>query len=211
MHYQTELVEDLKYDYSLPNTIMLKWFNDSYSTSKHLLTIYSAAKSLGKGNILEIGFGRSSFVLAKAAIENNLNFITCDNRDFSYLFNDAEKNVTTYHHGFADTLWPTINDDSIDFAFLDYFSGEDLTSEFVDKELNNCILKMKGNSAIYIHDVFDKRYVVGTSLEKLSKKWKNKKRFMFSIIPFNYGLGIIYIKDYAKKHSLVDTCLKKSE
>jgi len=46
MHCQKELLEDLLNHTFISDTILLKWFNDSYSTSKHLLTLYSIARGL---------------------------------------------------------------------------------------------------------------------------------------------------------------------
>jgi predicted O-methyltransferase YrrM len=211
MHCQKELELDLGYDGAMPDKLMLKWFNDAYSTSKHLLTLYSLAKSLGREHILEIGFGRSSFILAKAAIENKCKFTTCDNRDFSYLLNDSEKEITTYHCDLSDSLWEKIENDSLDFAFLDYFSGESLTVEFVQSELSKCIEKMKGNGVIAIHDVHDDRYIAGQAIEKLARSWKYKNKVNYSKISYNYGLGIVYIKEGHKKNVLNDILLKKAD
>ena len=122
MHCQRELEADLssRQDF-LSDDILLRWFNDSYSTSRHLLILYSIARGLKAATILEIGFGRSSFVLARAAHENNGRFISCNERDFSYLLSEQEKAVTSFVHDKSDRLWPTLRQ-GVDFAFLDYFS-----------------------------------------------------------------------------------------
>ena len=62
MHCQSEIERDCSYQGLLPDETLMSWFRDSYSTSKHLLTLYSVATGLQARNILEIGFGRSSFV-----------------------------------------------------------------------------------------------------------------------------------------------------
>ena len=88
MHCQEELDRDLaSYNGFLPDELLLKWFHDRYSSSKHLLTLFSVPIGLSAKTILEIGFGRSSFVLAKAAALNTARFISCDIRDFQYLLN----------------------------------------------------------------------------------------------------------------------------
>jgi hypothetical protein len=211
MHCHTELERDLGYDQYLPDSIMLNWFRDFYSTSKHLLTLFSLANGLQAKNILEIGFGRSSFVLAKAAGAHNGKFTTCDMRDFSYLLNEKEKSVTNYVCGMSDEVWETTENESLDFAFLDYFSGESITEKFVEDEMAKCLEKMKGNSIIAIHDVFDNRYVVGKVLEKMAKSWKYKKKINFSTFTYNYGLGIIHVRPHGKVNILKDTQLKKVE
>lgn len=211
MHCQSELEQDLRYSDFLPDETMLKWYRDFYSTSKHLLTLYAMANGVNPKEVLEIGFGRSSFVLAKVAGENNGRFTTCDMRDFSYLLSEKEKEITNFICGLSDQVWKDTPDESLDFAFLDYFSGEEITEDFVKTEINSCLKKMKGNSIIAIHDVFDERYVVGDVLEKMSKSFKYKNRFIFSKLNYNYGLGILFVKPNKKEVILSDQQKKKAE
>ena len=170
MHCQNELEEDLQYSGIIPDNIMLKWFNDRYSTSKHLLTIYSIVKGSNAKTILEIGFGRSSFILAKAAYENHGHFFTCDTRDFSYLLNENEKKSTTFIHGLSDLVWKNeVIKKGIDFAFLDYFSGESISKKFCLEEIKKCLSFMKTNGVIVLHDTIVDKYELGAALSKLSK------------------------------------------
>ena len=137
MHCQSEIEADLNYEGFLPDEIMLKWYRDRYSTSQHLLTLYSIVKGLKARSILEIGFGRSSFVLAKAAAENKGHFFSCDRRDFSYLLNEDERSITTFIHGKSNLVWPSVKAEGIDFAFLDYFSSEALSGSCVKREFKH--------------------------------------------------------------------------
>ncbi len=211
MHCQSEILSDIGYESVLTDDLMLKWYRDYYSTSKHLLTLYSIANGLCAKKILEVGFGRSSFVLAKSAKENNGKLFACDMRDFSYLFNDVEKKYTNFIIGLSDKAWNSLEDESLDFAFLDYFSGEDISEEFVMNEIEKCLKKMKGNSVIAIHDVFDSRYKVGEVLKKMSRSWKFKNKISFSSITYNYGLGILTVSPKGKKNILQDEQKKKLE
>ena len=85
MHCQRELERDLGYVGTLPDEVLMRWHAERYSTSKHLLTLYSLAHGLGARRIVEVGFGRSTFVLARAAHENGGTLESCDLQDFSAL------------------------------------------------------------------------------------------------------------------------------
>jgi len=129
MHCQQEIEDDLRDLAFVSDQILFKWFNDRYSTSKHLLVLYSIVRGLNAKNIVEIGFGRSSFVLARAAHENNGHLTICEVRDFTYLLSKCELACTNYFKGRSVDFWqlcPT----AIDFAFLDYISDEDLSAKF---------------------------------------------------------------------------------
>ena len=60
MHCQAELERDLAYEGMLPDEILLAWHQDRYSTSKHLLTLYSMARGLGAQNLVEVGYNSPS-------------------------------------------------------------------------------------------------------------------------------------------------------
>ena len=207
MHRHEDLLKDLNYEGLIPNEMMFSWFNDRFSTSKHLLTLYSITRGLNAKKVLEVGFGRSSFVLARAVHENGGKLITCDHRDFSYLLSKREKEVIDYKRCLSDKLWPEVENESLDFAFLDYFSGEKVSKSFVEKEIELCLLKMKGNGVIAVHDVFDDRFKVGDVLTKYSKKLI--KPITYSYLPYNYGLGIIHVNVRGKKIVKQDQFLKQ--
>ncbi|BCX13601.1 MAG: hypothetical protein KatS3mg085_133 [Candidatus Dojkabacteria bacterium] len=213
MHCQAELESDLGYKGFLPDETLFRWFHDSYSSSKHLLTLYSIVKGLNAKNIVEIGFGRSSFVLAKAAHLNKGKFITCDMRDFSYLLSDEEKKVTEFIHGKADSVWKRLESTGIDFAFLDYFSSETWESNFVQNEIKKCFSLLKENGIICIHDTMVDKY----ALKKVFNALKTN-RFGFHnddlevlSLPYNYGLGIIRRLKPSKYGKIEDQFKKKPE
>jgi predicted O-methyltransferase YrrM len=185
MHCQKELLEDLLNHDFISDSVLLKWFNDSYSVSKHLLTLYSIARGLQANIIIEIGFGRSSFVLAKAAKENNGIFITCDTTDFSQLLSKEEKEVTQFIHNTSDKLWeyPLIQEQGIDFAFLDYFSSETLTPKFCKDEIYKCFNLLKENGIIAIHDTYTAKYTITKAIKLLDIK--------HFTLGYNYGLTLI--------------------
>lgn len=187
MHCQDELLQDMETGWEhgfVSDHTMLKWFNDRYSTSKHLLTLYSIARGLDAQNIVEVGFGRSSFVLARAAHENGGRFFTCDHRDFRYLLSEQEKSVTEYVLKKSDILWDTLiqNHIKIDFAFLDYFSGEGLHYSFCDQEITKCKQLMDDNGIIAIHDTIVSKYVISNYAPICAG---------CVILPYNYGLTLI--------------------
>ena len=213
MHCQAELEADLGYSSFIPNDTIFKWFEDRYSSSKHLLTLYSVARGSGAKTIVEVGFGRSSFVLAKAAAENGGKFISCDMRDFSYLFTSAEKEVTTFIHGKSDQTWEHLNGKGIDFAFLDYFSSENIGSSFIEQEINRCLRLLKKNGIIAVHDTIVDKYKLKNSLNKLKTKaslFHNTNIEVLSL-PFNYGLGFIRKLNSSPYGTVPDIYLKKPE
>lgn len=171
----------------ISNEIMMKWFNYRYSVSKHLLTLYSIARGLNAKNILEIGSGRSTCVLSKAAYENGGELVSCDMVDISMLLSDEEKSVTKFLLGKSELVWSKSG--GYDFAFLDYFSDVGLEVSYIEGEINKCIEKMKTDGIITIHDAYVKKYPnISLSMKKIAE---NREDVECITIPFNYGLGII--------------------
>lgn len=213
MHCQSEILADTGYSGFLPDETLFRWFHDYYSSSKHLLTLYSIARGMSAKTIVEIGFGRSSFVLAKAAKLNSGRFISCDMRDFSYLLSEEEKSVTDFIYGKSDLVWEKVSKTGIDFAFLDYFSSENWKSDFVAKEIATCFSFMKHNGVICIHDTLVDSYALKDVFNQLKKK-----RFGFHnddleliTLPYNYGLGIIRRLKPSTFGILKDEFIKKVE
>lgn len=189
MHCHTELLNNLGYVGFLSDETLFKWSRGGYSTSRHLLTIYAIATGLKAQTIVEVGFGRTSFVLARVAAEFQGQFYTCDMRDFSYLLSTSEKKITCFLHGQSDIVWSheMIRKAGIDFAFLDYFSGTHIGSDFIASEILNCLDLMKGNGIIAIHDAGDERFAVKEALTKIY----SDHRIESLLLPYNYGLALI--------------------
>ncbi len=213
MHCQAELEADLGYPSFIPTDTIFKWFEDRYSSSKHLLTLYSVARGLHAKTMVEIGFGRSSFILARAAAENNGTLLSCDVRDFSYLFTPQEKEVTKFIHGKSDEVWKSVSRQGIDFAFLDYFSSPALDKGFVNHEINTCLSVLKENGVIAVHDTIVDKYKLKNTFSKFKTKagvMHNNKIEVLSL-PFNYGLGLIRKLDPSPYGAIGDIYLKKRE
>ena len=206
MHCQKELEEDRSYAGFLPDSLLFKWFNDSYSTSKHLFTLYSMARGLEARTILEIGFGRSTFVLARAVHENGGRLIACDTSDFSYLLSEAEKSVTTFICGASDEVWKTLAG-GIDLAFLDYFSSGSLTRRFCLAELKTCLSFLKTNGLIAVHDSIVEKYNVRKALKKLA----GKRTVEYASLPYSSGLGILHYLGRSPHGELADPFVKKRD
>jgi len=210
MHCQYELDNDLTYKNFIPHETILKWFNDRYSTSKHLLNLYSIARGLNAKSILEIGFGRSSFILAKVAHENGGHLTTCDLRDFSYLLNERERSVTTFINEKSDKVWPRLEKDGLDFAFLDYFSSKSISHYFIMKEIRRCLKILKTNGIIAVHDSIVKKYKVNSTLNLIKPKFFLGEIEVLSL-PYNYGLGLIRKTGRSRYGIIVDDYLKKGK
>lgn len=214
MHCQAELEADLGYSDFLPDTTLFKWFNDRYSTSKHLLTLYSIARGIDAKTIVEVGFGRSSFVLAKAAGENQGHLISCDTRDFSYLLNEREKQVTTFINGKAEQAWSALKGQGADFIFLDYLSNDAWTPKFAFNAFYNAFNHLKQNGVLCVHDTIVEKYSVKNLFDRLSVQrfglLPNRDLEMVRL-PYNYGLGIVRRLKESPLGVVTDNFIKKTE
>ena len=205
IHCHNELIEDHKYKDFIPNDIIFKWFNDKYSTSKHLLVLYSIAIGLKAKNILEIGFGRSTFVLSKAAYENDGKLTCCDWKDYSYLLTKKERKAVDFICGDVNSIWE--NDKSFDFVFMDYFGEKGNKISYLTGEIEKCIKKMKTNGIIAIHDTFFDDFEMKSAIQT----FYDKKEVEFIVLPYNYGLALIRCKHISSHGSIGDsTSSKKS-
>jgi hypothetical protein len=214
MHCQNEILQDTQYEGFIPDETIFKWFHDRYSTSKHLLSLYSFALGLEAKTILEIGFGRSSFVLAKAAHLNKGILITCDKRDFSYLLNKNEKKVSTFVNDSSNSVWPLLEEKGVDFVFLDYFSSAGLKRSFVKNELMTCLQYLKQNGIVCIHDTLIEKYQISRIINQLKRNSKGllaAPKYEILSLPFNYGLSIIRRISESKYGTLKDNFVKKPE
>jgi len=189
LHCQEELEADLAGNSLLHDETMMRWFRDGYSTSKHLLILYSIAVGLRARRIVEVGFGRSTFVLTKAAAENNGTLVSCDIRDMSRFMSSATSPYSTLLQGTSADLWARddIQKDGIDFAFLDFFSDEAISSDFVRYQISTCLSWVKQNGIVAVHDTCVEKYRVSHVF--------SKSRFPCAVervsLPFQYGLGLL--------------------
>jgi hypothetical protein len=137
IHYLDELKKDLKQYNFYDDALMFKWAQDQYSTSKHLLTLYSIAHGLCAKRIVEIGFGRSSYVLAKAAYENSGIVYGCDNRSFGHLIPKNMVPSYKFTQLKSNEFWNRLDEEKIgvDMAFLDYFSVPSLDEAIILNEI----------------------------------------------------------------------------
>jgi len=193
LHCHKEYERDRNDDDFISDKIIMKWFNDSYSTSKHLLTLYSIVRGLGAKKILEVGFGRSTPVLARAAHENEGKMVSCDWDDFSGILTKKEKEVVEFVFGEVEQIWE--RDEGYDFAFLDYFSKPGKKIPYLMGEIENCIKKIKTNGIITVHDVFMDNFRIGRAVEEVCKKRNDVE---YSFLPYNYGLGILTYRGDSK-------------
>lgn len=188
MHCQRELDEDLCYVGTLPDETLMRWHGERYSTSKQLLTLYSLAHGLAAKRIVEVGFGRSTFVLARAAHENSGVLESCDVEDYSALLSPTERSVVRLHHGTSESFWPLV-EAGVDFAFLDHFSSEDQPPAWIVGELEQCIAKLAPHGMVAIHDGFVARYRLREVLAALRRSVGLD--FEVVTLPFNYGLTLL--------------------
>lgn len=186
LHCQKELEQDLGYKGFLPDSLLMAWANDRYSTSKHLLTLYSIARGLNAKTIVEVGFGRSSFVLARAAHENDGRLLCCDMNNFAHLLSQKEVSVTNYIHSNSRDVWSQISG-NVDFAFLDHFEDCTLSQDFIINEISQCVSKMKTNGVIAIGNAINEKSRVSYAIREISKR----SDIECACLPYSYGLAII--------------------
>ncbi|MGE3172040.1 MAG: glycosyltransferase [Planctomycetota bacterium] len=210
MHCQDELDRDLAYEGLLPDAVLLRWHADRYSTSKHLLVLYSLARGLDARRIVEVGFGRSTFVLARAAAENGGRLASCDLVDFGPLLSPLERRVTDLHHGAVETFWPRIAP-GVDFAFLDCFSAEGLDPAWVQAQLCECLARMRPGGVLAVHDAAVRAYRLGEVLERLRGvvDVATGRPFEQLTLDHNYGLALLR-RPVAPGTAVADPFVKKA-
>lgn len=215
MHRHDDLLEDLKYTGSLPDEVFLRWCRDTYSTSKHLMTLYNLVVANKFQNVLEIGFGRSSFVLAKACLEVGGKLTSVDQRDFSYLLNKKELSVVEFVNEIVspsnDVLKP-----EYDFIFLDFLSTQSIPEKDCRKYLNFFARKLSEGGMMLIHDTKDSRYHVGKVLSKWLSKVRDpglligsKRAYDAIWVRYNYGLTVVQRRHSRYFYISEDPYLKK--
>ncbi|MES2308265.1 MAG: class I SAM-dependent methyltransferase [Verrucomicrobiota bacterium] len=187
MHAHDELL-DLWGEGFISDETLFSWYQNRYSTSKHLLTLYSYVRGTGAKNVIEIGFGRSSFILARATAENGGKFTTVDKRNFDYLFSDREKLTSDLLVGYSDVLWADLKKTGkkIDFAFLDYFSDSKCDADFCRKEIGECVQLLSEGGAFAIHDTIERDYPISGLVHEIAEQFQCE----VLTFPYNYGLSL---------------------
>ena len=211
MHCQGELLSSLATDDLL---IILDtqdhWFWEGYSTSKHLYVLYSIVVGLQASRIGEIGFGRSSFLLAVAAGDANAKFVTCDRYDYSWMLSDVEKSLTRFIVGDADKFFsdPEVKK-GLDFIFLDYMSTRKKSAESCYKDLKRAVKLLPQNGIVAVHDAIGEKYNVAAGMKMLQKKYgSNIETFT---LPYCSGLGLIRRVSKSPHGTLKDQWRKKPD
>lgn len=214
MHCHAELEADLGYAGSLPDSIFWKWFQDQYSTSKHLFTLYSVARGLKARVIVEVGFGRSSFMLARAAAENGGRYFVCDHRDFSYLLNETERNVTTFVQGVSMDLWRKLPEPA-DLVFLDYFGSATFDEQTCRRDLESALAVLRTNGILAVHDTAELEFKIGQVITRLNpagwRRFYQPDRVQWITLSYNYGLTLVRKIEPSIHGTIIDQQRKKPE
>lgn len=189
MHCHEELLNDLETyrdNGFVTDDLLWQWTHDGYSTSRHLLTLYSMVIGLQAKTICEVGVGRSSFALLLAAKYNNGHVIMCDRYDYTDLFSDEEKKYLSYFNEQSDKFWDEA-EVGLDFIFMDYLSTKKRDAMSCYKEIKKAYKKLKQGGMIAIHDVCEDKYNAGAGLDL----FREKRDAEVLKIPYCYGLGLI--------------------
>jgi len=207
IHEKQELLSDLdqRKNGFVSNEIIQKWFLDRYSTSKHLWVLYSIVYGLKCIKMAEVGFGRSSFVLAKAAYETGAHFICCDRYDYTGYLSPEERGVMDFVVGDAKKLYNNLNC-GLDFVFLDYLSSKERSAESCYKALKRWGGVLRQNGIIAVHEAVEKGYNVMEAL----KMFRRVDGYEQVSLPYNYGLAIIRKTAKSEYGRINDEWLKKN-
>jgi predicted O-methyltransferase YrrM len=182
-------VADTRGEETLSDALLFKWSREKHSVAGHLLFLYALAKGLDAKRILEVGFGRSTKVMARVAVENDGRLTCCDKNDLSYLLSDTEREHVEFVNGRSDVVWRSFRESGykIDMAFLDYFSSKDLPMIFVLKEVLQCLSALRKDGFLCVHDVCDPRYPV----KMLPSVIGCIARVERLVLPYNQGLLVV--------------------
>ena len=206
MHCQDEFERDLSGHTLLSDTLLMKWGNDRYSTSKHLLTLYAVATGLKPRRMLEVGSGRSTFVLARVAVEQGASLVCCDTEDFTPWFSAEEKKVIRNIRGFSNLAFqdPEMQREGADFVFLDYFGTDTTTPSFVRGELRAALSLLPTHGILAVHDAIHPK----SALPGVLRRWKWKPGVEVITLPYNYGLALLR-RTSSSPHGRIDDAWPK--
>jgi len=170
-----------------------RWFHDNYSTSKHLWMLYSIPISLQAKKIGEIGFGRSTIVLADVAKHLGIKHIVCDRYDYRRY---VEHLPVLYIKGYSDDFYnhKEVKNGGMDFIFIDYLSSRKSDALSCYKEIKKAFKVLKQNGFLAIHDTDVSKYNVKGAVTRFRKKHFEDAE----IITFPYCYGMTLIRKTAK-------------
>jgi len=184
IHRQSELIKDID-ELGVSEELLKLWFHSRYSTSKHLLILYSLARGIGKGKFLEIGFGRSTFAFLLASIQSGSDFTCCDAVNYPSEIPCPEYDRMYFVHGNSAEIWNTSV--RYDLMFLDYFSDQSMSMRACFWELVSALKHLNTHGILAIHDTFDHRYSVKKTIRLIAFLY----RLDVVTLPFNYGLTLL--------------------
>jgi predicted O-methyltransferase YrrM len=207
MHCLEEFLEDLQGHTVLSDALLLKWARDRYSISKHMLTLYAIATGLKPRRMLEIGMGRSTFVLARAAIEQGSRFTCCDEQNVFNCMSIEEKAVSRYIQGSSRQVWddPEMIASGADFIFLDYFGTDGYSARYIRQELKSAFRLLPTNGVLAVHDADHPR----SALPGILRIWKWLPGLELFRLTYNYGLALIRRTSSSPYGRLADPWAKK--
>ena len=213
MHFEEELMEELNDHHEKWKTDLDYdglWDGGGYSTSQHLMLMTSIVCGLRAKRIGEVGFGRSSFVLADAAKRMSATFVTCDRFDYRYMLDAAGIDWVTYLEGDSDKFWAHPETaKGYDFLFLDYMSSRKKSVESCYKDLKKAVKAVKQNGIIAVHDALPGKYNVAEALVHLQVKYNDGVEVL--TLPYNYGLALIRRCTKSPHGEIKDTWPKTQE
>ena len=155
-------LEDIRGQETISDSILEKWASEDHSVAGHLRMMYGLVRGMQARVIAEVGFGRTSKMLSRAAVENKAVFYSCDRNDHRYAYSGTEMKHIRYFEKGSATLWQHLQSQGLcaDFVFLDYFSDKGISVLWALLELDHCLSNVRKGGVVCVHDVADPRYPV---------------------------------------------------
>jgi predicted O-methyltransferase YrrM len=176
MHKLNEFIRDTDNETSINS--VLKFFEGRYSTSKHLLVLYSIGIGINAKTIIEIGSGRSTLALCAVSEKTDGKVTSCDTDNMKEI---AHPNLTKVKMNGLDFL-RDVKPESVDLVFLDCLSSPDVKPHKAEKYVDESLRVLRNNGCLCVHDV-------GITDYTISKVWADRGYFFF---PYNYTLGVVF-------------------
>lgn len=199
LHCHNEFDRDVR---TFNDEMLLKWFYDSYSTSKHLLVLRSIVIGMGAKTVGEIGFGRSTMALMVPGVA----YHCCDRYNYPSLWPSVFKGQLRYY-GTVEKFYSAVN--GFDVLFIDYLSSRLLTENDCYKELKRGFKSLKHNGIMAIHDTIGLKYNVKGGVRLLKAKYGTAIEHI--TLPYCFGLTIVRRISKSKYGSITGVSFKKHE
>lgn len=169
---------------------LFRSFHDTYSTSKHLLLLYSMVAGLQSKAVIDIGVGSTTCALRAAAEKIGAVVYSCDaDKPRTGHLVDHQSESWKFFSGLSDDFFKWLPTDLI-FDFCMHDGAHHY--EQVHKDLLNIIPRMKQFGLICLHDT--QQVTLGPDEAKAVQHAARIHPLTWMTMPFGCGLTIIRVE-----------------